>query len=241
MKVATGIEVFEIERKDFLGQDVTIHPTVIWDKEMAILIDTGFPGQKDIFLEEFEKASIPFDSLRKIIITHHHFDHTGSLPSILESSHHNIQVLSNDLEKPYIQGEKDLLTDELLAQMESWPEQWRNDFKSELSNPPKTIVHKIVTDGEELPYCGGIIVINTPGHSIGHISLYHKQSKTLIAADAMVVQDGLLELNQQSIDIELSQKSLRKFTQYDIETVICYHGGLFNDNVNERIAKLVLS
>ena len=26
--------------------------------------------------------------------------------------------------------------------------------------------------------------------------------------------------------------------KYDIETVICYHGGIYNDNVNKRIAEL---
>jgi len=36
----------------------------------------------------------------------------------------------------------------------------------------------------------------------------------------------------------MTKKSLEKFTQYDVETVICYHGGVYQENVNERLQKL---
>jgi hypothetical protein len=39
-------------------------------------------------------------------------------------------------------------------------------------------------------------------------------------------------------DMESALQSLKKFTKYDIETVICYHGGIFNDNANQRLAEL---
>ena len=32
--------------------------------------------------------------------------------------------------------------------------------------------------------------------------------------------------------------SLKKLAQYDVQRVICYHGGLFSDNANQRIAEL---
>jgi hydroxymethylpyrimidine pyrophosphatase-like HAD family hydrolase len=34
--------------------------------------------------------------------------------------------------------------------------------------------------------------------------------------------------------------SRKKFEEYDIEKVISYHGGLFYDNPNQRIKKLLL-
>jgi glyoxylase-like metal-dependent hydrolase (beta-lactamase superfamily II) len=48
-------------------------------------------------------------------------------------------------------------------------------------------VDMVLTDGEELTYCEGIIVIHTPGHTPGQICLYHKESKTLIVGDALNV------------------------------------------------------
>lgn len=241
MLITNGIEMFEIET-NFMGQKGHIHPTLIWDHEMAVLVDTGYPGQKENFLKEFKKAGVPFENLKKVIITHHDIDHIGSLPSIVSESPQKIEVIANGFEKPHIQGEKGLLklTEEALAQIDAWPEQWRNAIKPILLHPPKEKVDTIVMDSEELPFCGGIIVIDTPGHTPGHISLYHNQSKTLIAADALIVKDGQLlgPDPEHTIDMELAKKSLSKFSQYDIQTVICYHGGLFNDNVNERIVQL---
>jgi len=33
-------------------------------------------------------------------------------------------------------------------------------------------------------------------------------------------------------------KSIKKLIDYDIETVICYHGGIYKGDVNKRIAEL---
>jgi glyoxylase-like metal-dependent hydrolase (beta-lactamase superfamily II) len=118
--------------------------------------------------------------------------------------------------------------------------EWRKAFRSTLENPPKGPVNGILEDGFELPNCGGIIVIHTPGHTPGHVSLYHKQSKTLIAADALVVSNGQLlgPIPEYSVNYEIAMQSINKFVEYDIEAVICYHGGLYTDNVNQRIAEI---
>jgi glyoxylase-like metal-dependent hydrolase (beta-lactamase superfamily II) len=247
MRIANGVEMLEISAT-VMGKLDIIHPTLIWDKETVILVDTGYPGQLPIFREAMEKAGVPFDKLSKIIITHQDLDHIGSLPSILNELPQGIEVFANEVEKPFIQGEERLLkiTPEAIAKAVNSlpvevPEEWRKAFKAVLENPPKANVDHTVADGEELPYCGGITVINTPGHTPGHISLYHKQSKTLIAADAMIVVDGRLlgPDPQYCLDASIAIKSLNKLTQYDIETVICYHGGLYKGNANQRIIELV--
>ncbi|WP_371320125.1 MBL fold metallo-hydrolase [Chengkuizengella axinellae] len=242
--MSSNIKMLEIE-SNIMGQAIFIHPTLIWDQEMAVLVDTGYPGQREQFLKSFDPYNIPPEFLRKIIITHHDIDHIGSLPAFVSESPQKIEVLANALEKPHIQGEKGLLklTEEALAKIDMLPEQWRNSLKPILLNPPNEKVDKIVTDEEELPYCGGIIVINTPGHTPGHISLYHKQSKTLIAGDALIVENGQLlgPDPEHTMNMDLALQSLKKFTTFDIETVICYHGGLYNVNVNKRITELTLS
>jgi len=248
MQVTNGIEMLEISAT-IMGKANVIHPTLIWDKDIVILVDTGYPGQLPLLREAMEKASIPFDKLSKILITHQDIDHIGNLPTILKESPQRVEVLANEVEKPYIQGEKRLLklTPEAIAQaMNSlpaeMPEERRKAFKVALENPPKANVDKMIADEEELPYCGGIIVINTPGHTPGHICLYHKKTKTLIAGDAMKVVDGQLlgPDPRPTLDMNLAIKSLKKLTQYDIEAVICYHGGLYNGDANQCIAELAL-
>jgi glyoxylase-like metal-dependent hydrolase (beta-lactamase superfamily II) len=246
MNITHGVEMLEISRM-LMGNQITIHPTLLWDTDHMVLVDTGHPGQLPLFREETDKIGISLDKLDKIIITHQDIDHIGSLSTILEELPQQIEVLANEIEKPYIQGEKRLLrmTPETIANAmkalpSEIPDEQRKAFKYGLENPPKAKVDRIVEDGEELPYCCGIVIINTPGHTPGHISLYHKQSKTLIAGDALIVTDGQLlgPEPQYCLDASLAIKSLKKFIPYDIETVICYHGGVYNTNVNQRIVDL---
>jgi glyoxylase-like metal-dependent hydrolase (beta-lactamase superfamily II) len=246
MKAAEGVEMLEISAT-VMGKPDTIHPTLIWDRDTVILVDTGYPGQLPKIREAMEKAGVSFDKLSKVIISHQDLDHIGSLPVIVSESSQKVEVLANEAEKPYIQGEKRLLKikpEAIIQAMASLPpevpEEWRTAFKAVLENPPKSNVDKTVADGEELPYCGGITVIGTPGHTPGHISLYHKQSRTLIAGDAMIVADGRLlgPDPQYTLDMNSAMKSLKKLTHYDIETVICYHGGFYKGNANRRIGEL---
>lgn len=83
-------------------------------------------------------------------------------------------------------------------------------------------------------------MIFTPGHTPGHICLYLNQSKTLITGDALNVIDGQLvgPKAEFSSDIVLAKKSLKKLTHYDLETIICYHGGVYKDNINQRLLEL---
>ncbi|TMV44996.1 MBL fold metallo-hydrolase [Paenibacillus mesophilus] len=247
MQIANGIAVLPISAI-MMGRTETIYPALLWDSQTMVLIDTGYPGQADKFRDQFAVAGPAGRKLGQIIITHQDLDHIGSLPALLDSASGTIEVLAGAIEQPYIQGEKPLvkITPETIAKaMESLPpevpEEWRQAFKHTLEHPPRAKVDRTIAGGQELPYCGGITVIDTPGHTPGHISLYHKPSKTLIAADAMIVNDGQLfgPTPEHAYDIEMARQSLRQFLRYDIETVICYHGGVFRGSVNERIAQII--
>jgi len=218
MKISKGVEMLHIEFQEHI-----IHPTLLWDQEMAVLIDTGFPGQMEDLRVAMEKVGVPFDKLKVVILTHQDIDHIGSLPDILQKYGNNIQVYAHELEKPYIQGEFTLLKD------------------GHLKNLPKGKVDDILKDGQELPYCGGIRIIHTPGHTPGHISLYLKQSKTLIAGDSMYSVNGIIGGIHvpTALDVNEARHSLKKYLELDIESVICYHGGLSKENIKEQIQKVI--
>lgn len=248
MEIDKGISMLNISAT-IMGKTETIHPTLIWDDDTMVLIDTAHPGQLPLLINEVTSSGVSFENLRKVIITHQDLDHIGSLPAILEHFAHKVEIIANPVEQPYIQGEKQLLklSSDAIAQAvnslpEEVPEEWKIAFKHTLENPPKAKVNTTVANEEELPICGGIIVINTPGHTPGHISLYHKPSKTLIAADALKVHDGELmgPDPQYCSDFKLATKSIRSFLNYDIEKVICFHGGFYNGDCNKRIADICI-
>jgi len=232
MKIANGISVLELEMN--AGRPLVIHPTLLWDEENVVLIDTGMPGQFAALREAVEKEGVVFDRLNRIILTHQDIDHIGGLTAILRASDHKIDVLAHKDDQPYIEGKKPLIkmTPERMAQLlQAVPESDRK------------MTHKVdqtLVDGDVLPFAGGIMVIATPGHTPGHISLYHQPSKTLIAGDAMIVADGQLSGPNPAVtpDMDTALASLRKLAAYDIETVVCYHGGIYRGDVNARIQAL---
>ncbi|MGZ4162205.1 MAG: MBL fold metallo-hydrolase [Neobacillus sp.] len=247
MLIKNHIKMLELTNNS-MGVANIIHPTLIWDEENIILVDAGFPGQINDIRQCIEKAGVSFEKLNKIFITHQDIDHIGSLPIIIEESQNKIDVYASAVEKPFIQGEKMILkiTPEAISKaLEALPpeipEDFRKAFQFRLENPPKAKVDHVFKEGEELPFCGGIIVINTPGHTPGHVSFYHKTSKTLIAGDALIVKDGKLFPSdpKHTVDIEKSLKSIELLSKFEIEKVICYHGGLFEGNVNERLFEII--
>ncbi|PFJ48615.1 hydrolase [Bacillus cereus] len=217
MEIAKGVEMLHLEFQEFI-----IHPILLWDDEMAVLIDTGFPGQFEDIQVEMERVGVSFDKLKVVILTHQDIDHIGSLPEILQNLESNIKVYVHELDKPYIEGELPLLKD------------------AQVQNPPKGKVSDTLIDGQELPYCGGIRILHTPGHTPGHISLYLKQSKTLVAGDSMYSVNGMLRgiHAPTTLNVKEAQQSLKKYSNLDIESVVCYHGGLSKGDINAQIQKL---
>lgn len=238
MKIADGIEMIEIPMK-MMGRESTIRPTLIWDDDTVILVDAGMVGTLPVIKKAMEDAGVPLKRLDKIIVTHQDIDHIGGIKNILEELP-EVKVLAHEEDKPYIKGEKKLVRVntkfmERISDL-SEEEQKKVLYIFENSNAPVDIT---LADGEELADCGGIVVIHTPGHTPGHICLYHKPSKTLIAGDAMNISEGQLVGTNNLIlteeDVKTATASLKKFEKYNVENVITYHGGLFNDNPNQRI------
>jgi len=242
MRLADGVEMLELPIRSFTGQNI-IHPTLTWDDDTVVLVDAGFSGQLQQIREAMARAGVSFDRLDKVIVTHQDIDHIGGLPDIILESSHKVEVLSHEEEKLYIEGRKPLIKmnqARLSKRLVSLPEEQRQQAEALFANPPKASVDTAVADGEILPYCGGITVIFTPGHTPGHICLYLNKSKILVTGDALVAADGELRGPNPgaTYDMDAALESLKKLTRYDIETVVCYHGGVYRDNPNKRLAEL---
>lgn len=229
---------------NMLGNKSTFNPTLLFDDNHAALVDVGLPGQLEVIKSAMEKAGVPFDRIDMVILTHQDIDHIGGIQDVLKAVRKPIDVFAHAEDKPYIEGDKEpikMTRDHVEKMLSRMPEDIRKQAEALLLNPPPTVkVTKTVSDGEVLPFFGGVQIIFTPGHTPGHISLYHKATKTLIAGDATGSHDGkILGPNPQATpDIPMAFESHKKFASFDIKRVICYHGGLCEDNVNEQFRAL---
>jgi glyoxylase-like metal-dependent hydrolase (beta-lactamase superfamily II) len=241
LKIADGIEMLEIPMK-LLGRERIIYPTLIWDDDHVILVDTGIPGSLPEIKDAMKKIGVPFERLDIILVTHQDMDHVGGIKGIINELS-EVKILAHGEDKPYIEGEKQWirLNKNFMDRINSLPGDEKDKVMDIFKNS-NVQINGTLSDGEELEYCGGILVIHTPGHTPGHICLYHKQSKTLIVGDAMNIVDGqLIGPNIDSMDdkdVTLATDSLKKFEDYVIKNLITYHGGLFNNNPNQKIREL---
>jgi glyoxylase-like metal-dependent hydrolase (beta-lactamase superfamily II) len=248
MRVASGVEMLELSAELMSGPGL-LCPALLWDRQGAILVDAGLPGMAGQFLEEIKRAGVAPQHIVAIVITHHDLDHIGSLGELRQTLPQRVTILSHPEEVPYIQGERPpikmtpKMMEQMQEQMKTLPEERRQAMASmmESMKSQKNSVDRTLEDGEILPYCGGIQIIHTPGHTPGHICLYHRATKTLIAGDSLFIEEGRLSPAPAFInaDTPLAISSLKKLIQCDIAKVIAYHGGLFTDSPNTRIAEIV--
>ncbi|WP_249435778.1 MBL fold metallo-hydrolase [Paenibacillus sp. Marseille-Q4541] len=246
VSISKQISMMELSQT-VMGRNQCVYPTLLHDGEELILVDTGYPGQLPLIEQEMVSLGYSVNNISRIILTHQDLDHIGNLPGLREASPH-AEIISDPIEQPYIQGDKLLIRitpESIVKSLASLPaevpDQMKQAFKLTLENPPKAPVDRTVVNKETLPYGGGITVVETPGHTPGHISLYHEASKTLIAGDALVVANGELlgPSPIHTLDMKKAIDSLKQLDHYDINCVICYHGGIYKGEANQRITEII--
>ncbi|HZG58631.1 MBL fold metallo-hydrolase [Paenibacillus sp.] len=233
------IHLLDIEF-EYGGQRQTIVPALLEDERGSILIDCGYPEFLPMLEAAAARKGIPFSSIATVVLTHHDMDHIGSLAA-LQRAYPHIEVVAHEREKPYLEGTaKSLRLEQAEAMLGAMPDSARpqaEQFIRLLQSIEPARVDRTVADGERLPWFGGMEIVPTPGHMPGHISIYLPAEKTLIAGDAVVVEDGRLNLAnpQFALDMEEAVRSVRKLLDYDIERLICYHGGELRGGIKEAL------
>lgn len=224
MRIAENVEMLEIAR-----EQGTLYPVLVWDDKEVVLIDTGLPGQLELIRAAVEKAGFSLNQITKIILTHHDIDHIGNAKQLAKNG---ATIMAHEKETPYIQGDapspKILRMEEHLKDLS---DEERAMYERMKSDAPKLYVYvdKTLKDGEALPFCGGIEVIPTPGHTLGHISLLLKGGNVLVTGDAANIADGKLTgaNPKHTLDMREAEKSFQKLKNLNADFVVCYHGGLW--------------
>ncbi|WP_322923495.1 MBL fold metallo-hydrolase [Paenibacillus campi] len=238
MNITQQIEVLEL-KLEAGGNPIVLHPFVIYEQGQAILFDTGFPGS----YEALQALIHPSYPVRSVVLTHQDIDHIGSLPQFMAQEPqlavyaHEHDRAAIDGTAPFVKGSPERLN----MLLSSVSQEDADEFRRVFSAATPANVNHVVHDGEVLPFAGGMQVIHTPGHTPGHISLYHINSKTLFAGDAMNVVDGELvgPIPQFTPNFEQAIQSLNKLRTLAVDKVICYHGGIFTGDFQQRLDELV--
>jgi glyoxylase-like metal-dependent hydrolase (beta-lactamase superfamily II) len=117
----------------------------------------------------------------------------------------------------------------------------REDIARAEANFTPVPVELPAEDGKVFDFCGGVEIVATPGHLPGHIAVYIRELKTIVMGDAMNTNGVSLQPANPAYTVDMAEaaKSTEKLLKYDIDQVICYHGGVFAGPVKAALAALV--
>ncbi len=196
------------------------------------LVDAGLPGQYDAIASALAEAGVRVQDLKRIVVTHQDIDHLGSLPDLVRAS--GARVLAHEVEAPFIDGRQPprFATPEMLAR--------RPELRPVAEHFQPTPVDELLHDGDRLDVAGGTHVIATPGHTAGHICLYLERSGTVIAGDALTAAEGRLQGPNPAAtpDLPTAAASVRKLAGLDVRAIVCYHGGVVDDDAGGQLRRL---
>ncbi len=145
-----------------------------------VLVDTGIkPGLALVKGLEKQFGGPPL----AIVLTHGHFDHAANAVALADEWGVKIHVHRREL--PYLTGAEayppfDPTVGGALAFLTRFFPSPEYDFGDRLETIPES---------GELSFLRGWKVIETPGHTPGHVSLWDDETKTLIAGDALCTAD----------------------------------------------------
>jgi glyoxylase-like metal-dependent hydrolase (beta-lactamase superfamily II) len=198
------------------------------------LVDSGMPGSDEAILAYVESLDREPADLSRIIVTHHHLDHVGSLAALKQRT--GAQVLAHPSDAPFLTGEQQpplprggitrilfRLTARAMPQAEPVP------------------VDLTVEDGDRLDLLGGATVVHVPGHTRGAIALHFPSERLLICGDAINHRGSRLGPPPEPFTADMDQAiaSLQRLAGLEFDVLCPGHGAPIVSGADEQVRAMV--
>jgi len=187
---------------------------VLIKDELPILIDTGFGSDKVQTEQLIREAGVLPEELHLVVNTHYHSDHVGG--NFYLQKKYGVKIAAH-------KWDADLIN---LGDSEACSAEW-------LDQPVEPYrVDRKLSDNDEIHIGSRTLkVLHTPGHTLGHISLYEPEERILICGDLFHKNDiGWLNIFREGIaSIHQSIESLDRLATLRIEQAYSGHGPQIDD------------
>lgn len=222
-RVAPGVH-----RVDAVGFSNAISVLLIESDDGFTLVDTGLGSSAGRIQEALAALEERPEDLKRIYITHHHLDHIGGLPDVLEWAP-DAEVMASEHEAEIISGRRE-------------PDPSSNPifrFFSRYQNLPTVPVDRVVREGDMV---AGFRVVSTPGHTLGHTSLLRDGDGLLFTGDAFGALVRRIRVGGAKFvctDPPQAKRSAERLLTEDFDTVVMTHGGTIHAGARRQLKEAV--
>lgn len=203
------------------------------------LIDAGMMSDGNGMLTAIESVGLQRETLRAILLTHWHNDHAAGAHAIAEST--EARVFYHELEAPFFNrttarpGLLGVIGD-LVPELGPLVL-----FKGLLGNAlPRAVIATDYVRHQEILF-DDFEVIETPGHTRGHVSYYFKPARVLFAGDALAVVGQQLRYMARPVtpDLQAAHHSMKVCLNREIDIVCPGHRQPLTKRVAEERQRLL--
>ncbi|MGA7193354.1 MAG: MBL fold metallo-hydrolase [Anaerolineales bacterium] len=215
----------EITTNVHLIPNIVANPYLIMDPDGLTLIDTGLPGSGRKILNYISGLGRSPSDLKRIIITHSDIDHFGGLSEIKKAS--GARIYASAIESEAMSQGR--------SSRQIKPKKFFRKLligiASRVMKPAPIGANEFLTEGQILPLLGGLRVLETPGHTPGHISLFSPSTGILFTGDSIVSHNGGLvrSIKANTWDETKADESARKQSTLGAGIVCSGHGPVVLD------------
>ena len=210
----------------FIVPGVVSNTYILLDADGLTVIDAGLPRSERKILAYIASLGRSAQDVKRIVITHADMDHVGGLAALQKAS--GARTYASKLEAEAIAAGKPS------REIQSPGFSPRRLFFA-LMRPFMKItpvqVDEIVEEGQTLPALGGLRVVETPGHTPGHISLFAPAAGVLFSGDSIVSDQNGLHGSRPGLtwDEVKARESERKQAALGARIVCTGHGPVVMD------------
>lgn len=179
--------------------------------DKPVLVDTGFGSDFPATEQLLKDTGVPPEKLSLVVNTHYHSDHVGGNYGF--QTQYGVPIATYYTEARLI-NQRDFN-----ACSAVWLAQPIEPYS----------IDQDLQEGDEIDARSVVLeVIHTPGHTLGHMSLYGRQDQVLILGDAVHMDDvSWVNIFREGADaLQRTMETIEKLLQLKVKVAVSGHGGV---------------